>query len=129
MAGSATIAKTKVGHLDKYTIAWTSDAAGAVSANALAIDRPGTIEMVRFTPGAGGVQPTDLYDITSLNNAQGVNAIPGLGGNLSNVTPTEAVPVVSTSFKVHLEAGTLTPLIANAGNAKSGTIELLVRPL
>lgn len=126
MAGSITVTSANVGpSLDKYTIAWVSDGAGAVSGNTFAI---GTCELMQVTykPDGGATQPSDAYDVT-MTDALGVDVLGGTGANLSQSASTHHVAAVSTYFRRHLEAGNLTPVVANAGNAKGGTIVLLVR--
>lgn len=126
MAGSITVTSSEVGGgLVKYSVAWLSDASGNVSANTFDM-MAGELMQVGYIPDAGGTQPTDLYDAT-LTDPNGVDILTGTGANLSNATKTVAVPAVSTYFRRTLEAGTYTPVIANGGNAKGGTIVLLVR--
>ncbi|MGE3856992.1 MAG: hypothetical protein AB7G21_08565 [Dehalococcoidia bacterium] len=126
MAGSVTVTTTELpGGITKYSIAWLSDAIGAVSGNAVAL-KAGTQLQAGFTPDAAGTQPTDAYDAT-MTDTNGVDILGGTGANLSNATATVAVPAVSTYFRRYLEAGNYTPVIANAGNAKGGTIVLLVQ--
>ena len=48
------------------SIVWTSDAAGAVSGNTVSMPS-GTIVTVNFSPGAGVLAPTNLYDVTFTN--------------------------------------------------------------
>lgn len=127
MAGSITVTTSRVGALSKYSIAWVSDASGDVNGNAFACVA-GELVQVRYTPDGGGTQPTDLYDAT-MTDAQGIDVLGGTGANLSNAASTHAVPAVSTYFRRTLEAGDLTPVVAAAGNAKAGTIVLLVRPV
>lgn len=127
MAGSITVTSSKVGNLTKYAIDWTSDAAGAVSGNTFDVE-DGELVQVRYTPDSGGTQPTDLYDVT-LTDPSGLDILAGGGANLSNAAASVAVPVVSTYFRRTLEAGSYTPVVAAAGNAKGGLIELLVRPV
>ena len=124
MAGSITVTTSKVGGLTKYSIAWLSDASGDVSANTFGV-KAGEIIQVGYIPDSGGTQPTDLYDVT-MTDENGVDVLTGTGANLSNATSTVAVPAVSTYFRRTLEAGDLTPVVAAAGNAKGGTIVLLV---
>lgn len=126
MAGSITVTTSKIGVLTKYSIAWVSDAAGAVSGNPFNVEN-GEIVQVRYTPDGGGTQPSDLYDVT-MTDAQSIDVLGGTGANLGNAASTYHVPAVSTYFRRTLEAGALTPVVANAGNAKGGTIVLLVRP-
>ncbi len=117
----------------KTGIVWTSDAAGAVSANTVTMPG-GSIAMVQFIPGAGGVAPTDLYDVT-FTDADGVNvfddgAIPAvsIGANLSATVSTRKVPFIASSattfVRTWLYPGVYTPVVAAAGNAKSGTINI-----
>jgi hypothetical protein len=130
MAGSIVFTGTKelAGGVRKYSIAWTSDASGNVSGagNAFAVGQ-GEIISVRFRPGTGGVEPTNNYTV-QLQDADGVDVLGGAGGgtNLSNTAATLAVPAVSTYFKRYVESGNLTPVVAAAGNAKTGTVELLI---
>jgi len=126
VAGSITVTTSKAGGLTKYSIAWTSDASGNVSANTLNIQN-GELLQVGFVPGAGGSQPTDLYDVTFLD-PNSVEIFGTVGADRSNANASVGVPVVGTYFRRILEAGAYTPVVANAGNAKSGTIVLLVRP-
>lgn len=112
----------QVTDVTKYSIAWTSTAGGAVSGNALGIQR-GWIFQAQFIPGAGGTQPTDLYDVV-LNDAAGVDFLIGAGANLSNVT--SKLPTIWP----HLYYDGTAPLdlvISNAGASKTGTFVLWVR--
>lgn len=138
MAGSIAVTTSEVAGgagVREYSIAWTSDASGAVSGNTLTISA-GTIIAVEFVPGAGGVQPTDLYDVT-FTDAEGVNmfddgAGTSVGANLSNATASHKVPFVGggsvTYVRMWLHGGAYTPVVANAGNAKQGTINVYVAP-
>lgn len=128
MAGSITVTTSEVSkNVTKYSVAWLSDASGAVSGNTFAV-HAGELLQVRYVPDGGGTQPSDLYDMT-MTDANSIDVLTGTGANLSNATSTVAVPAVSTYFKRILEAGNLTPVLANAGNAKGGTVTLLVRRL
>lgn len=109
----------------EYTFAWTSSAGGAVSGNPQPV-KAGTLIGVKFKPGSGGSQPTDLYDLT-LIDTDSVDVLAGLGANLSQTNSTRAVPLLSTSGRIYFEAGNLDLVVANAGNAKSGTVYLWVR--
>jgi hypothetical protein len=126
VAGSITVTTSEAGSgLTKYSVAWLSNASGAVTENSFNV-RAGELVQVEYVPDAGGTQPTDAYDMTLLN-ANSLDVLGGGGANLSNATRTQAVPAVSTYFRRTLEAGALTPTISNAGNAKGGTLILLVR--
>lgn len=128
MAGTIAVTTSKAAQaIDKYSIAWVSDASGNVSGNTFPIEACEIVQ-VGYVPDSGGTQPTDLYDVT-MTDANGVDVLGGTGSNLSNANKSVAVPAVSTYFRRTLEAGNLTPVVANAGNAKGGTIVLLVRPL
>lgn len=138
MAGSITTTSSGVTGgtgVRKYSIAWTSDASGAVSGNTVAISA-GTIVAVEFVPGAGGVQPTDLYDVT-FTDADGINVFDdgagaSVGANLSNAAASHKVPFVGggtvTYVRRWLHGGNYTPVVAAAGNAKQGTINVYVAP-
>lgn len=120
-AGTATVTfATPVPGYATYSIAWTSTAGGAVSANSFTI-RPGRIVQIEFAPGAGGVQPTDLYDVT-LVDSRSIDYLAGSGANLSNATST----VVSKDPALITAGATLDLVVANAGNAKSGTVTIWV---
>lgn len=131
MAGSITVATSDLGGgYSKYSIAWLSDAAGAASGTAFAVKR-GHLHQVTFVPDAGGTQPSDLHDITLLD-ASGFDVLAGVGANLSNAAAARFVPLVgdgtTKAVRAFLEAGNLTPTVAAAGNAKGGTINLIVGP-
>lgn len=138
MAGSITVTSSGVtggAGVRKYSVAWTSDASGAVSGNTMGISA-GTLVAVEFVPGAGGVQPSDLYDVT-FTDAEGVNVFDdgagaSVGANLSNATASRKVPFIGggavTYVRQWLHGGTYTPVVAAAGNAKQGTINVYVAP-
>ena len=127
MAGSIALTSSRVGSLNKYQVVWTSDASGDVTVTAFDV-ATGVLEQVRFTPNTDASQPSGAYDVTILD-AQGIDILAGVGANLSSAASTVHVPAVSTTYQRVLEAGALTPTVANAGNAKQGTIVLLVRPV
>lgn len=128
MAGSISLTGSgQVGSLNKYQINWTSDASGNVDTTTVDLTA-GVLEQVRFTPNTSAAQPSGAYDVTCLD-AQGIDILAGVGANLSSAASTVHVPAISTYFKRTLEAGAVIPTVANAGNAKQGTIVLLVRPV
>lgn len=114
----------------KFSINWTSDASGDVSGTQTAY-LSGVIARVAFVPGSGGSAPTNLYDVTLLDES-GLDVLAGQGANLT----TSASAVVPG---VPLKDGTTTSVhpchiddklelrVANAGNAKSGTVILYLR--
>lgn len=128
MAGTATVTVTRTvsGGVFKYSIAWTSDASGNVTGNAFAVHR-GELVQAKFVPGAGGSQPTDLYDIVVVDT-DAVDVLFGAGANLSNATASIKAPVVANNQRyVHDGVQNLDVQVSNAGNAKSGTVILWVR--
>ena len=127
MAGSITTSVSKDGSLVKYKMDWLSDASGDVDVDAIAMVQ-GEIQSVHYFPDAGGTQPSDNYDLT-MADSYGVDILTGTGSNLSQTTDTWAVPALSTYFKVVIEAGSYDLVIANAGNAKGGIVEVLVREI
>lgn len=126
MAGSIVITRQQTSP-QVVRLVWTSDASGVVSGTTVHVE--GVIERVVFVPGAGGVQPTDAYDLL-LNDADGVDVLAGKGANLSQTNKTQVCPFIgdgTTTNKPVAVAGTLELVAANAGNAKSGTVVLYVR--
>src|SRR5689334_18450439 len=75
----------------RYTLAWTSHTDGSVHINTDPI--LGESVRVEFVPGAGGTQPTDLYDMVLLDTA-GIDVLAGQGANLSNSTKSHVCPGV-----------------------------------
>lgn len=134
MAGSIVVTTTDSGaKVTKYSVVWTSDAAGAVSGNSFAM-KSGTIVTVEFIPGTGGSQPSDLYDV-DLEDAENIPIFDNGGGtsvgsNLSNVNGSHALPMHGLStfqlFRRWHHGGDVELLVSNAGNAKSGTVNIFV---
>ena len=127
MAGSITTTVSKKNSLVKYKMDWLSDASGDVDVDAIPMIQ-GEIQSVHYFPDAGGTQPSDNYDLT-MTDSYGVDILTGTGSNLSQTTDTYAVPALSTYFKVVIEAGSYDLVIANAGNAKGGIVEVIVREM
>lgn len=122
MAGTLVVTSSDIGMgYTKYSLAWTSDAAGNVNANAFDIKR-GRIHQLKYVPGSGGTQPTNNY-VFALPDADGADLSSG-GGALSNAAATVSEPAA----KVFIEAQTITPTISAAGNAKTGRVDLIVGP-
>jgi hypothetical protein len=67
-------------------------------------------------PGAAGVQPSDLYDMTILDT-DSADVLAGVGANISNAGVTQVVTPVTLGCVVESK---LTLGVTNAGNAKSG---------
>lgn len=119
--GTLTVTTTLLSdaNVAKYSLAWVSDAAGAVSANAQTF-RLGSLIQIKFIPDGGGTAPTALYDVT-LVDANGLDYLGGTGANLSATVATQ----VRVSAPLFYDAtGTLDLVVANAGNAKGGTVQL-----
>lgn len=139
MAGSITVTSSEVassGGIRKYSVAWTSDAAGAVSGNTFDM-ATGTIVAVEFVPSAVAA-PTDLYDVTCLDD-ESVNIFDdgtgaaSIGANLSATAASYRVPFMGgggtvTYVRQWLHGGSYQPVVANAGAAKSGVIDVYVAP-
>lgn len=119
-AGTVTMTSARSGTatpgIMKYTIAWTSDAAGAVNGNTLAI-RTGRIIKAEIVPASGGTQPTDLYDL-ELQDGRDVDLLAGAGANQSNA----AAEIALFNPPLYVDDASLELVVANAGNAKGGTV-------
>ena len=127
MAGSITTTSTKNGSLVTYSMNWLSDASGDVDTDAIPMVQ-GEIQKVSYLPDAGGTQPSDNYDLT-MADSYGVDILTATGANLSQTTDTWAVPALSTYFKVIIPAGSYDLVIENAGNAKGGIVEVIIREI
>jgi len=105
-----------------YTLAWTSSAGGAVSGNPFTVKR-GYLVSAKAIPAAGGSAPTALYDIT-LVDTDSVDLLNGLAADQS-----ATLGQYFLFDPPFYQDGTqqLDLVIANAGNAKSGTVKLWVR--
>jgi hypothetical protein len=124
-AGTVTMSSSPVGlGLTKYTISWTSDGSGNVSANTNVtgdIDR-GYFKQVRIVPGSGGTAPTAGYDVTFLDE----NGADMLGGQGADSSATVAEVVMYDPPYFHDKTQKYDLVIANAGAAKTGVVELWV---
>jgi hypothetical protein len=118
-AGTVDVTQTGLEDLNRYSFAWTSTAGGAVSGNPVIIAR-GYIVHAKLIPGAGGTQPTDLYDAL-LTDDNGVDLLIGAGANLSNVNS----KVIQYNPRLYND-GNLDLVISNAGASKTGTFILYV---
>lgn len=107
----------------KVSLAWTCSAGGAVSGTPTVQVR-GEIVRVTFVPGTAGNQPTDQYDVTLLDSG-GVDVLLGLGTNQSNTTVNSLCPLIGDGVTKNQRVAvndTLELQVANAGNAKKGTV-------
>ncbi len=101
-------------------LAWTSTSGGDVSAHSFTPKR-GRLVQVKFVPGASSVQPSADYDVT-LVDSDGADLLQGEGADLSN----SAASFVTFATPVQLPGGAIDLVVANAGNAKQGTVVLWV---
>lgn len=122
--GTVTVTPTTLGDMRamKYSLAWVSDGSGNVSANPQTF-RPGSLIQIKFIPDGGGTAPTALYDVTMVD-ANGIDYLGGTGANLSATVSTQtrvAAPLIYDA------TGTLDLVVANAGAAKGGTVQLWIQ--
>lgn len=122
MVGSVTY--TEIAHppVKKIKMAWTSDASGNVSANLTAKKNWCGKIVGLVTVPSGVAAPTDDYDV-QVKDADGVDVLLGAGANRDTAN-TEMVQ--SSSLGIVAES-TLELVIANAGNAKQGTVYLYIQ--
>ena len=119
-AGTVTMTGTSTRGDSRYVITWTSDAAGAVTGNAQTV-KAGYLIQATLIPDSGGTQPTDLYDVTLVDES-GLDLLAGQGANESNAAP----HLLSFDPPIY-NKDTLDLRITNAGNAKGGKLVLVVR--
>jgi hypothetical protein len=121
MAGSSvTITKKRIGDVQKVKLVWVSDdATGAVSGTTT-FETCGQLMRLTTVPAAGGSAPTDNYDLT-IKDEDGLDILNGLGADRSATVTQHKVSNDGLLFTV---ATTLTLAVANAGNAKGGTVYL-----
>lgn len=122
MAGTVTITEFTHTPLKKIVFTWTSSAGGAADATTTAY-LTGRIVYAAQIPDAGGTQPTNAYDVT-VNDADSVDVLAGLGANLSNAAST--FKAESDGLGAVVESK-LTLAVTNAGNAKGGKTILFIR--
>lgn len=109
----------------RHTVAWTSHTDGTVTSNAFAV--VGWLTQVRITPGSGGTQPTDNYDMV-IATAQGVDVLVVNGGTAGTNLSQTTSKIVMINPPILLEAGaTLDVQISAAGSAKTGTVVLYLQ--
>lgn len=101
--------------LVKITMAWLSDADGVVSGIKLPFIT-GELLGVEFVPDTGDTEPTDLYDVTLLDE-HGVDVLAGVGIDLSH-----DVPTITTSIRHNPIANELELQVAGAGDANGGKV-------
>ena len=119
MAGTVAYTESKIGTVSLLKCVWVSDASGDVSGTASSKRYDGALLMLATVPSA--TAPTTLYDLTVLDG-NGLDVLAGTGADRS-ATVTEYV-VASLGA---VAESTLTVTVANAGNAKGGTVYLWIR--
>lgn len=122
MAGTVVVTPVSIGaSLTRYDLVWTSDASGDVSANLFDVWR-GRLIQIKFVPDGGATAPTDLYDVT-LVDEDSVDLLDGRAANLSATAGSylQWDPPIFMDGTQQLDL-----VIANAGNAKGGTVSLWV---
>ena len=133
VAGTVTTTTTDLGRgYTEYSMAWLCSAGGAVTENAVPFPR-GHIHQVEFIPDGGGTAPTAAYDVTLIDAITGgVDFLTGIGADLSATARKIGVPQVGDGTtalqRVFFGGGNLYPTVANAGNAKGGTIVVVMGP-
>lgn len=105
------------GSVFSVTLAWTSHATGG-NVEQTATNLRGVLKRISFVPG--GTTPTDQYDVT-LEDADGIDVLGGLGENLSNSTAT-TVSILDSLPLAQVLLGNHTLKVTNAGNAKTGSL-------
>lgn len=123
MAGAVTHTEEIFRHIKKVRFDWTSDGAGAVSGFLTETPYTGKIEALVTVPSGGGTAPTDLYDVTVLDE-DGIDVLAGAGANRAAAATQQ---VLSASLGV-VAYDKLQLVVANAGAAKQGAVILHIRP-
>jgi hypothetical protein len=124
LVGTATVTTSSRSplYVYRYRVRWTSSAGGAVSANPFTLTH-GKLLQIKFVPDGGGTQPTDLYDVT-LVDEDNLDYLGGAGADLSNATPKLIMwdpPVMNHTSQQY------DVVVANAGATKSGYIYIWVQ--
>jgi len=105
------------------TVAWTADAAGAVTSTVLTPEIDGYVFLAVTNPGA--VSPTDNYDVT-LTDTDGVDVMGGTLANRDAVNSEAAVPLIATgTYDARFVDGGLTfDLTNNSVNSAGGVLKV-----
>lgn len=113
---------TSIGTIKYAEWTWVSDASGDYTETSNTnID--GLIIRALFIPNSGGTQPSDLYDVTLLDEKL-VDVLQGYGANRSNSN------INDVRFDTPYQSAVnekLKLVVANAGNAKGGTVRIYYR--
>jgi len=121
MAGTVTETVENINNppVDVISLAWVSDASGDVSGTNTAKKYSGTITRMKFIP-SGVSAPTANYDVTLLDD-DGCDVMDAQGADRS-ATATEC----AVGFG-EVMGSVLQLVVANAGNAKEGTVIVHIR--
>ncbi len=120
-AGTVTLTEQKTGTVKKVKFTWVSDAAGASDKQTAEV-YSGAVQRVVTIPDGGATQPTNLYDVTLLDD-DGVDVCFGNAANRSNVTTEQILP----ANLGHIANSKLYLHVTNAGNAKGGVLIAYLR--
>lgn len=121
MAGTVTIDYgSSSGSIRSVTWSWLTDASG--DANGVATV-PLSGQALRFSTNPGSAAPTDDWDAV-VNDKDGVDVAAGVLANRDTSNSEQAYPAANT---YHAFDGTLTLVVTNGGNAKTGTITMYYR--
>lgn len=125
MAGTVTTTRIPIVsqsgvYTEKVQIDWTSDASGNADAT---VNLHGFLIKVVTDPGSAA--PTDNYDVTLVSD--GVDQLASLLVDRDTANSELVYPVASNASTPIFLAGDHTFTIANAGNAKTGTVYLYLR--
>ena len=124
MAGTVTVAEQgQLAGITRIAYTWTSSAGGAADGATTGLYSGELVRAVQ-APDAAGTQPTDLYDVTVVDD-DGVDVLFALGANVSNAAPSQKHGVKDGLGAV--AGSTLTLHVTNAGNAKGGKTILYLR--
>lgn len=122
MAGTVTITEHSWAYIKKIEFDWESSAGGAADGTTTDIYTGEIIRVVQV-PDSGGTQPTDLYDVTVVDDDT-LDIMYGLGANVSNAAPSQKQMsdglgcVVGSQLTLH---------VTNAGATKGGKTIVYLR--
>lgn len=131
MAGSIAFSSSTVGsQVIRYTYVWTSDAAGVVSGISHELIH-GAVVAATFSPGTGGVQPTNLYDVVLRCDQHSVDVLNEEGLDKSSTAGSHHGIYSYNAgkgifFRQFVHGGGYTLGVTGAGAAKQGTMEIYV---
>lgn len=122
-AGTVTMAElhTNSHSVKKVRFDWTTSGGGAADKQTV-YTYTGAVQRVATVPGTGGVQPTNGYAVTLLDD-DGIDVLYGNGAGRSNVTTEQILP----ANLGHIADSKLYLHVTGAGGAKSGTLIVYVR--